>query len=126
MAMPAPFPTLDEAQRLPVDTIAIHTLWYLADITPNYDHRPSFLLRRLRDDGPKGPQQLQVRSYGDRDLDHPAARAYNEAWEWLPGAHHAEPNQRPPGLVDSVPTGSTSGASAEPRRAPAVGGAPSR
>jgi uncharacterized protein (TIGR02391 family) len=83
MAMPAPFPTLDEARRLPVDRLAVHVLWYLADIAPKYDQRSSFLLRRLRDDGSPAAQQPQARTYGPTDLDHPAARAYNEAWEWL-------------------------------------------
>lgn len=82
MAMPAPLPTLDEAERLPVDTLALHVLWYLADIAPRYDQRSAFLLRRLRDDAPAS-RVPRVRQYGRADLELPAARAYNEGWEWL-------------------------------------------
>src|SRR5215217_210172 len=83
MAMPAPFPTLDEAARLPVETLAIHALWYLADVAPHYEQRASFLLRRIREDSSSHIRQQQVQTYGPADLDHPVARAYNEAWEWL-------------------------------------------
>jgi hypothetical protein len=81
MAMPAPFPKLDEATQLPVDKLAVHVLWYLADIAPNYEPRASFILRRLSEGSPSVPGQH--RTYGPADLDAPAARAYNEAWEWL-------------------------------------------
>ncbi len=54
----------------------------MADVAPKYDQRSSFLLSRLREDAPAA-QQPQARLYGPGDLDHPAARAYNEGWEWL-------------------------------------------
>jgi|tagenome__1003787_1003787.scaffolds.fasta_scaffold20640174_2 uncharacterized protein (TIGR02391 family) len=83
MAMPAPLPNLSEATQLPVDRLAIHVLWYMADIAPKYERRASFLLGRLRDDLPPAVGQPRVTSQGRGDLDHPAARAYNEAWESL-------------------------------------------
>jgi uncharacterized protein (TIGR02391 family) len=82
MAMPAPFPSNEDALSMPVDRLAMHVLWYLAD-TRKYDRRSAFILERLRADFVSTPGQMTVHRQVGSDLQNPAARAWAEAWEWL-------------------------------------------
>lgn len=68
---------------MPVDQLAMHVLWYLAD-TGKYHRRVDFILERLEDNsrlGVLGQTTVYVRDGGH--LQDPAARAWAEAWEWL-------------------------------------------
>ena len=68
---------------MPVDQLAMHVLWYLAD-TGKYHRRVDFILDRLEENsrrGVLGQTTAYVRDGGH--LQDPAARAWAEAWEWL-------------------------------------------
>lgn len=67
---------------MPVDQLAMHVLWYLAD-TGKYHRRVDFIFERLREDFVPTPGQMTVYRQDASDLQHPAARAWGEAWEWL-------------------------------------------
>jgi hypothetical protein len=82
MAMPAPFPSSEKAVAMPVDKLAIHVLWYLAD-TGKYHRRIDFNFGRLREDRDATPGQAGGYTQGAQDLVTPPARAWAEAWEWL-------------------------------------------
>jgi hypothetical protein len=82
MAMPAPFPSSANAVAMPVDKLAIHVLWYLAD-TGKYHRRVDFILERLRENHRPTPSDPSAYRQGANDLATPPARAWAEAWEWL-------------------------------------------
>jgi uncharacterized protein (TIGR02391 family) len=67
---------------MPVDRLAMHVLWYLAD-TGKFHRRVDFIFDRLRENHQLGPSQPQAYVQGAHDLVTPAARAWAEAWEWL-------------------------------------------
>ena len=80
--MPAPFPTNDEVAAMPVDRLAMHVLWYLAD-TDKYHRRVEFIFARLRENHRPTPSSPQAYVQDANDLATPPARAWAEAWEWV-------------------------------------------
>ncbi len=68
---------------MPVDQLAMHVLWYLAD-TGKYHRRVDFILDRLEENSRRGVSgQTTVYVRDGVHLQDPAARAWAEAWEWL-------------------------------------------
>jgi uncharacterized protein (TIGR02391 family) len=82
MAMPAPFPSVADVPTMPVDRLALHVLWYLAD-TRKYKRRVEFIFDRLREGNRSAPARGKTYTLSARDLTTPVATAWGEAWEWL-------------------------------------------
>ena len=67
---------------MPVDRLAMHVLWYLAD-TGKYHRRVDFIFDRQREDRERRPTRTTLYIQDASDLQEPVARAWGEAWEWL-------------------------------------------
>lgn len=83
--MPAPFPRNAEVARMPVDRLAMHVLWYLADIGKYY-RRIDFIMDRIDEDGLEASRGTGVPYQRIRDgaeVHTPVGQAWGEAWEWL-------------------------------------------
>jgi uncharacterized protein (TIGR02391 family) len=81
--MRGPFPaTNEEVAAMPVDRLAMHVLWYLAD-TRKYHRRIDFIFDRLSENHRPTPANPRPYVSEVSHLETPAAKAWAEAWEWV-------------------------------------------
>jgi uncharacterized protein (TIGR02391 family) len=88
MTMPAPWPDGSEIVELPVDSLAMHLLWYLTDQPQGRPtRRQGFIQDRTAEVAKarrgRGVGTTISESHSDLRSHPDVARALSEAWEWL-------------------------------------------